>query len=119
MARLKQVPGALLRNGLPVRTNERVAAEDIVSAAVGESPAESGRAALPFPILFEDEDILVADKPAGAAVHGSRYDDTVPSVEEAVNAYCGKPGLFHPVNRLDRGTTGVMAVAKNGWMHEL
>ena len=119
LARLKQAPGALLRNGLPVRANERVAAGDIVSAAVGESPAESGRAELPFPILFEDEDILVIDKPAGAAVHGSRYDDTVPSVEEAVNAYCGKPGLFHPVNRLDRGTTGVMAVAKNGWMHEL
>ena len=119
IARLKLIPGALMKNSLPVRTNERAFEGDVISAAVGESPAESGRLPLPFPILFEDEDILVIDKPAGTAVHGSRYDDTVLSVEEAVNAYYGREGLFHPVSRLDRGTTGVMAIAKNGWMHEL
>lgn len=119
IARLKLVPGGLTRNGLPLKTNELIAAGDVLSAAVGESPADEDRAPLPFPVLFEDEDILVIDKPAGAAVHGSRYDDTVPSVESDVNAYYGKEGLFHPVSRLDRGTTGVMLIAKNGFMHEL
>ena len=117
ITRLKREGGIFL-NGENAKTNMRVHSGDIVSAAVGESPAESGRAPLPFPILFEDEDILIIDKPAGAAVHGSRYDGAVPSVEDAVNAYFGKIGLFHPVNRLDRGTTGAMAIAKNGFMHE-
>lgn len=117
IARLKREGGIFL-NGENAKTNLRVHSGDTVSAAVGERPADSGRAPLPFPILFEDEDILIIDKPAGAAVHGSRYDDAVPSVEDAVNAYFGKIGLFHPVNRLDRGTTGAMAIAKNGFMHE-
>ena len=117
IARLKREGGIFL-NGENAKTNMRVHSGDTVSAAVGESPAEIGRVSLPFPILFEDEDILIIDKPAGAAVHGSRYDDAVLSVEDAVTAYFGKAGLFHPVNRLDRGTTGAMAIAKNGYMHE-
>lgn len=117
IARLKREGGIFL-NAERAKTNERVKAGDIVSAAVGESPEESGRSPLPFPILFEDEDILIINKPAGAAVHGSRYDDAAPSIEDAVNAYFGRVGLFHPVNRLDRGTTGVMAIAKSGFMHE-
>lgn len=117
IARLKREGGIFL-NGETAKTNMRVHAGDTVSAAIGESPAETGRIPLPFPILFEDEDILIIDKPAGAAVHGSRYDDAVLSVEDAVNAYFGKAGLFHPVNRLDRGTTGAMTIAKNGYMHE-
>ena len=118
LARIKQAPGALLKNGLPVKTNERVQAGDMISAAVGESPAESGRDELPFPILYEDEDILIINKPAHWGTHISRYNDA-PSIEAAVNAYYGKTGLFHPVSRLDKGTTGVMLLAKNGWMHEL
>ncbi len=117
IARLKREGGIFL-NGECAKTNERVKAGDIVSAAVGESPEESGRSPLPFPILFEDEDILIINKPAGAAVHGSRYDDAAPSIEDAVNAYFGRVGLFHPVNRLDRGTTGAMAIAKSGFMHD-
>ncbi len=117
IARLKREGGIFL-NGENAKTNARVAAGDTVSAAVGESPSENGRAPLPFPILFEDEDILIVNKPAGAAAHGSRYDDAVPSIEAAVNAYFGRAGLFHPVTRLDRGTSGAMAIAKNGYMHE-
>ncbi|MBR4435401.1 MAG: RluA family pseudouridine synthase [Clostridia bacterium] len=117
IARLKRT-GGITKNGAPVKANECVEVGDTVAAAVGESPAETGRAALSFPILFEDEDILIIDKPAGVAVHGSRYADADISVESAVNAYYGKTGLFHPVNRLDRGTSGAMLIAKNGYMHE-
>ncbi|MBR5947366.1 MAG: RluA family pseudouridine synthase [Clostridia bacterium] len=117
IARLKR-EGCIFLNGASAKTNMRVCAGDVVSAAVGERPDESSCAPLPFPILLEDEDILIIDKPAGAAVYGSRYDEDAVSVEEAVNAYFGKAGLFHPVNRLDRGTTGAMAIAKSGFMHE-
>ena len=117
IARLKR-SGGIMKNGLPARANERAMPGDVVSAAVGESPAKIGRAEPKLKILFEDEDILVIDKPAGWGTHISRHDPLAPSVEAAVDSYYGKQGLFHPVNRLDRGTSGAMAIAKNGFMHE-
>ena len=116
IARLKRVENGIMLNGEPVHTDKRVAAGDEISAVIGESGRKNGR--LPYGILFEDEDILIINKPAGCAVHGSRYDDSVGSIENAVNEYYGVEGMFHPVNRLDKGTTGVMAIAKNGYMHE-
>ncbi|MBQ7061336.1 MAG: RluA family pseudouridine synthase [Clostridia bacterium] len=117
ITRLKTT-GGIFKNGLPARTNELTREGDVISAAVGESPAEDGRVPLPFPILFEDEDLLIVNKPAGFGTHVSSYD-ALPSVEAAVNAYFGRKGLFHPVSRLDRGTTGVMPIAKHGHMHGL
>lgn len=77
------------------------------------------RKAFPYEILFEDEDILIINKPAGVAAHGSRYDESVPSIGKAVGEYYGNDEMYHPVSRLDKGTTGVMTIAKNGYMHEL
>lgn len=77
------------------------------------------RKAFPYEILFEDEDILIINKSAGVAAHGSRYDESVPSIGKAVGEYYGNDEMYHPVSRLDKGTTGVMTIAKNGYMHEL
>ena len=115
-ARLKRVENGITLNGEKVFSNVRAAEGDIIAAAIGFCPERCGK--LPFEVLFEDEDLLIINKPAGAAVHGSRYDDSVPSIELAVNEYYGDEGFFHPVSRLDRGTTGVMTIAKNGYMHE-
>lgn len=115
-ARLKRVENGILLNGEKVFSNVRVSTGDIVSAAIGFCPERHG--ALPFKILFEDDDLLIINKPAGAAVHGSQYDASVPSIERCVNEYYGGAGFFHPVSRLDRGTTGVMTIAKNGYVHE-
>ena len=58
------------------------------------------------------------DKPAGMAVHPTQDPDET-TLEHALAAYL-KPGESpHPVSRLDRGTSGLMTVAKNGYMHEL
>ena len=74
--------------------------------------------AIPFPILFEDRDIIVLDKPAGLVVHPApgNYDGTLVN---ALLAHCGpgftgigaekRPGIVH---RLDKDTSGVMVVAK-------
>lgn len=109
-ARLKRVENGITLNGEKVFSNVRAAEGDIIAAAIGFCPERCGK--LPFEVLFEDEDLLIINKPAGAAVHGSRYDDSVPSIELAVNEYYGDEGYFHPVSRLDRGTTGVMTIAK-------
>jgi 23S rRNA pseudouridine1911/1915/1917 synthase len=74
---------------------------------------------IPFPILFEDADIIVLDKPAGLVVHPApgNLDGTLVN---ALLAHCGasltgvgaerRPGIVH---RLDKDTSGVMVVAKN------
>jgi 23S rRNA pseudouridine1911/1915/1917 synthase len=74
--------------------------------------------AIPFPILYEDEDLIVLDKPAGLVVHPApgNLDGTLVN---ALLAHCGpeftgigaerRPGIVH---RLDKDTSGVMVVAK-------
>ncbi|MGA9864848.1 MAG: pseudouridine synthase, partial [Acetobacteraceae bacterium] len=81
-------------------------------------PAAPEPQAIAFPILFEDADILVLDKPAGLVVHPApgNHDGTLVN---ALLAHCGdslqgiggerRPGIVH---RLDKDTSGVMVVAK-------
>ena len=73
--------------------------------------------AVPLDILYEDADLLALNKPAGMAVHGG-YDRGEPTVANALAAYLGPDAVFHPVNRLDRGTSGVMLVARSGYVHD-
>lgn len=116
IAKLKQIKNGICLDGESIRTNAQVRCGQILSVVIGASPSCQGE--LPYPILFEDEDILIIDKPSGAAAHGSRYDDEVESIESRVTAYYGNKLMYHPVSRLDRGTTGIMTIAKNGYMHQ-
>ncbi len=69
-------------------------------------------------ILFEDEDILVLNKPANMPTHPTKYhvDDTLANL---VCGYLGKDFVFRAVNRLDKDTTGVVLVAKNRYSAEI
>ena len=82
------------------------------------TPATPLPQAIPFPILYEDDDLIVLDKPAGLVVHPApgNLDGTLVN---ALLAHCGpgftgigaerRPGIVH---RLDKDTSGVMVVAK-------
>jgi 23S rRNA pseudouridine1911/1915/1917 synthase len=82
------------------------------------APATPRPQAIPFPILYEDADLIVLDKPAGLVVHPApgNHDGTLVN---ALLAHCGdqltgiggerRPGIVH---RLDKDTSGVMVVAK-------
>lgn len=78
--------------------------------------AKTGR--LPFPILHEDGDLLVVNKPAGMAVHPGTGITPGHSLIELAQGYLGGPrdSLFQPalVHRLDRETSGVLMIAKTG-----
>ena len=118
VTRLKQRDGAVRLNGRPVRTLDAVRAGDLLEVDVGdvrEGVFVPGGPALD--ILYEDEDLLIINKPAGIAVHG-RSERGEPTIGAAVARYLGTAAPFHPVNRLDRGTTGAMCAAKNGYMHD-
>ncbi len=108
---------ALLDAATPVRAGERYSLTPPPPA-----PARPAPQAIPFPILFEDEELLVLDKPAGLVVHPApgNQDGTLVN---ALLAHCGaafagiggekRPGIVH---RLDKDTSGVMVVAKTEWM---
>lgn len=118
VTRLKQREGAVLINGNAARTIDTVRAGDILTAEVGDIRA--GGLFAPMDrrpdILFEDDDLLILNKSAGMATHG-RAEKGEPTVANMLSAYLGTAYPFHPVNRLDRGTTGVMCVAKSGYAH--
>ena len=79
--------------------------------------------ALPLPILYQDRDLIVVDKPAGMVVHpaaGHASGTLVNALLHHVDDLSGiggerRPGIVH---RLDRGTSGLMVVAKHDAAHE-
>lgn len=69
---------------------------------------------LPLQIAYADEDYLIVDKPAPLPTLSSAHQQG-PTLENALYSYLGQPEnyIFRPVNRLDKGTSGLMAVARN------
>ncbi len=117
---LKYIPDALLRNGQPVRVSIRLCAGDRLCVSLPEKPSAFRPADAEAPalsVLYEDEDLLIINKPAGLAVHGrsERGDLTVGA---QVARYLGTDTAFHPVNRLDKETSGAMVIARNAQTHE-
>ena len=83
---------------------------DAVTADVSDLPGDNPHIRpvdYPLDILWEDQDLLVLNKPAGIAIHPAALTEETVTVAGAVCHYLGQ-GSFHCVNRLDRGTTGVM-----------
>ena len=70
---------------------------------------------LPFPILYEDEDIVVINKPANMPSHPSQnnYDNTLANAAAYYYANQNIPFIFRCINRLDKDTTGLTILAKN------
>lgn len=118
---IKRRPGALLRNGIPVFTNAVTAAGDRIAVDLSDPPAQVPTVPIPMDldIPYEDEFLLVVNKPAPLAVHASSFAPEEPTLANGLAARLGPRFTLHPVNRLDRGTTGLMAVAKSQYIHNL
>ncbi|MBO4853984.1 MAG: RluA family pseudouridine synthase [Oscillospiraceae bacterium] len=117
---LKWRPGAILLNGQIAHVSAILRPGDVLCIDVSDDAPLSRHILpvdVPLDILYEDESLLLLNKPAGIAVHSSALTEETVTVAGAVAHYLGGTP-FHPVNRLDRGVTGIMAVAKSGYMHE-
>ena len=119
IARIKLRETGICLNGVRCRTTDTVKPGDVLVAEVGDVPAESGIVPMAYPltIRWEDEDVLILEKPADMATHGKAQKGDI-TVANALAAYWGTDRAFHPVTRLDRGTSGLMVVAKSGYAHE-
>ncbi len=113
LKRLKNVPDGIMRNGQHLRTVDPVVSGDIILLHLPESCAHTPNPALELPVIYESEQILVCDKPAGMPVHPSMLhrDDTLANWFAAQYPECG----FHAVNRLDRNTSGLCVIAKTAY----
>src|SRR3954470_14533611 len=103
----------------------RVNLGETVTVAVPEpEPAAPGGESIPLNIVFEDDAIIVIDKPAGLVVHPAA-GHAAGTLVNALIAHCGdslsgiggvkRPGIVH---RLDKDTTGLMVVAKTDRAHQ-
>ncbi len=85
-------------------------------------PATPGAEDLPIEILYDDEDLVVINKPAGMVVHpaaGHAHGTLVNALLHHVKGHSGIGGTERPgiVHRLDRGTSGIMVIAKHDTAH--
>jgi 23S rRNA pseudouridine1911/1915/1917 synthase len=112
-----QVAGASAKPNQPVKTGQIVTVD--IPEPIDPTPLAE---ALPLPILYQDHDVIVVDKPAGMVVHpaaGHASGTLVNALLHHVDDLSGiggekRPGIVH---RLDRGTSGLMVVAKHDSAH--
>ncbi|MDE7232140.1 MAG: RluA family pseudouridine synthase [Lachnospiraceae bacterium] len=117
--------GQALVNGTPQKANYRLRVDDEVSFSIPEAvEPEIAAEDIPLSILYEDEDVLVVDKPKGMVVHPApgHYSGTLVN---AVLYHCkgqlsGINGVLRPgiVHRIDRDTTGSLIICKNDLAHQ-
>jgi 23S rRNA pseudouridine1911/1915/1917 synthase len=115
--------GQVLVGGAAAKANYAVRVADVVSVAIPEPTPTSPQAEdLPIEVLYEDSAIIVVNKPAGMVVHpapGHADGTLVNALLHHVDDLSGVGGELRPgiVHRLDRGTSGVMVVAKHDEAH--
>lgn len=111
ITKLKQISDGITKNGIHTRTIDTVQKGDIISIKLDEETPLPKSENLTVPIVYEDDDVIVFDKPAFMPVHPS-FKHQGDTLGNFFATHC--EGLtFRPINRLDRDTSGLCVVAKN------
>ena len=116
--------GAVTRNGKQPKKNDKLNVGDVIEYTIPEpKEVDIAPTEMALDIVYEDEDVLVINKPKGLVVHpaAGHQDDTL--VNGLLHAMQGqlsgingelRPGIVH---RIDKDTSGLLAVAKNDYAH--
>ena len=107
--------GMLLLNGAPVYSTVLLSPGDVISVTVQEETVSDNIAPEegPLDILYEDEDLLAVNKEAAIPVHPSRAHVYGTLAGRVMKHFEGQDFVFRAVNRLDKGTSGIVLIAKN------
>lgn len=115
LVRLKRTDNGITADGNPVRSIDRLSPGQTIALQIPEDDVRVEPIPMPLAVAYEDEDLLVVDKPPYLAVHPSA-GKTDPTLANAVAAYFQSNGQrlsFRPLNRLDRNTSGLLLAGKN------
>lgn len=118
LRQLKETENGLLRNGQPtfmtiaLKNGDRIRVRLLEKAEGSEAIMP---APLPFEIVYEDEDLLVVNKPADMPIHPSfqNHGNTLADALTWHYQQHGEDFVYRCINRLDRDTTGLLIVAKH------
>lgn len=107
--------GGLRVNGVPVHANTALREGDAVTVILEDAPRQAvAFDETPVAVAWEDADVLILEKPAPLACQCSPKRTDMTLENRLAWRYRDDPGfVFRPLNRLDRGTSGLMAAAKN------
>lgn len=111
----------VLVNDKPTKASYKIKPLDTISVLLPEPPHETEILPenIPFPIVYEDDDVLVVDKPAGLVVHPGVGNFTGTLLNALAYYFDGKtdangnPITAYLVHRIDKNTSGLLLVAKN------
>ena len=116
--------GCVTRNGKPGKKNDKLVCGDEIGVTIPEPKSvDIAPKEMPLDIVYEDEDVLVINKPKGLVVHpaAGHQDDTLVNgllyaLGDDLSGINGelRPGIVH---RIDKDTSGLLAVAKNDRAH--
>lgn len=117
LAEIKRMPKSVLVNGEHYYMKQKLNTGDHLSIHICETKCSEKipPVQIPLDIVYEDEDIIVINKPAGMPIHPS-LNNYMNSMANALAWYYqeqGKPFIFRCCNRLDRDTSGLTVVAKH------
>ena len=117
--------GQILVSGRPVKKNYKTRSGDVIDVTVPEpEPVDIQPVEMPLDIRYEDDDVIVLNKPKGLVVHPApgHWNDTLVSglmyhCRDSLSGINGelRPGIVH---RIDMDTSGLLIVAKNDFAHQ-
>ena len=114
---LKKTEEGIKRNGVWAYTRDKLDAGDVLEILFAEEDSSENivPVEMKLDIVYEDEDILVINKPADTPIHPSQgnYDNSLANGVKHYYESQGESFVFRCINRLDRDTTGLVVIAKN------
>lgn len=117
LTQLKKMPESILINGVWSYMRSPLACGDILTVHIRETDcsAHIPPVQLPLDIIYEDDDLLVVNKPAGMPIHPSlnNYKNSLANALMYYYKEQEKPFIFRCTNRLDRDTSGLTVIAKH------
>lgn len=117
---LKKYKEGIQVNGEHKRVVDLAAKGDILKITIRDTASENiVPTDIPLDIVYEDEDVLVINKPSNMPPHPSmgNYENSLANGVMYYYKSKGEERVFRAVNRLDKDTSGLMAVAKNSYIH--
>lgn len=120
ISNLKKYDDGIMINGKRVNVLYKLNKGEVLTLTMHDGVSESITPTdIPLDIIYEDEDIMVINKPPHMPTHPSagNYENTLANGVIACWKQRGETGVFRAVNRLDKNTSGVIVIAKNAYTH--